>query len=195
MAGVGTVPLPLLPHYAQCIQQVATPAAQACTASQPDTQAQQQQHNSSTQDNMWQVDGSAVTFSNPACVKSLKDMLQQIATQLVIPGKVTAHLRALLLLGPGPARKLPVLEPAATTQDRKVCAMGTLCVLLPSVYTGGALAVQLDDEHASHEHAVAGAHSMHYVATFRDGDIRITDIEEGVWRLSTAVYYHGPAGS
>ena len=133
VAGVGPIALPLLPVQAQQLIAVAEPAPYGRgEATLVDTAVRR----------TWQIDPERVQIGGQHWERTLADIVAQATVGLGVTGPVVADLYKLLVYDPGSF--------FVNHRDTEKAAgmFATLIIVLPSIYTGGALLVRHRDREA-----------------------------------------------
>jgi hypothetical protein len=130
VAGVGPIALPLLPVQAQQLIAVAEQAPYGRgEATLVDTEVRR----------TWQIDPVRVQIGGRHWEQTLADIVAQAAAGLGVTGPVVADLYKLLVYDPG-----SFFVPHRDT-EKAAGMFATLIIVLPSIYTGGALLVRHRD--------------------------------------------------
>lgn len=122
----------------------------------------------------WQLDSAQFHFDSPDWAAFLNQTLDQIARDLGIQGKISAHPYKLLLYGEGGHFK-------PHRDSEKLDAMfGTLIIALPSTHEGGRLLIRHDGREAEVDFsAPASRRRIQWVALFADCEHEVQPVQSG----------------
>jgi len=122
----------------------------------------------------WQIDSLKFNLSNPAWEKFIEKTSKAVATDLGIPGKVSAEPYKFLLYEKG-GHFLPHRD------TEKVGEMfGTLIVALPSAHEGGQLLIRHDGREITIDFSRSDAnHPIQYAAFFADCEHEVLPVKSG----------------
>jgi predicted 2-oxoglutarate/Fe(II)-dependent dioxygenase YbiX len=168
VAGVGPIALPLLPVQAQQLIAVAAPAPYGRgEETLVDTEVRR----------TWQIDPRRVQIGGRHWEQTLADIVAQAAEGLGVTGPVVADFYKLLVYDPGSF--------FVTHRDtEKVAGMfATLILVLPSIYTGGALLVRHRDREARLELSCPEPSQVAFAAFYADCVHEVLPITSG-YRLA-----------
>ena len=153
VAGVGPIALPLLPVQAQQLIAIAEQAPYGRgAATLVDTEVRR----------TWQIDPARVQIGGRHWAQTLADIVARATAGLGVTGPVGADLYKLLVYDPGSFF-------ASHRDTEKTAGMfATLIVVLPSIYTGGALLVRHRDRAARLELSCPESSQVAFAAFYAD---------------------------
>src|SRR5262249_16482510 len=168
VAGVGPIALPLLPVQAQQLLAVAEPAPYGRgDATLVDTAVRR----------TWQIDPARVQIGGRHWAPTLADIVARATAGLGVTGPVVADLYKLLVYDPGSF--------FVNHRDTEKAAgmFATLIIVLPSIYTGGALLVRHRDREARLELSCPEPSQVAFAAFYADCVHEVLPITSG-YRLA-----------
>jgi predicted 2-oxoglutarate/Fe(II)-dependent dioxygenase YbiX len=168
VAGVGPIALPLLPVQAQHLIAVAAQAPYGRgEATLVDTEVRR----------TWQIDPERVQIGGRHWAQTLADIVARATVGLGVTGPVVADLYKLLVYDPGSF--------FVNHRDTEKAAgmFATLIIVLPSIYTGGALLVRHRDQEARLELSCPEPSQVAFAAFYADCVHEVLPITSG-YRLA-----------
>lgn len=163
VAGLGTVPLPVVPLLLPALRSVSQPAPHGRG---PETVVDP------TVRRCHQMDADQVDVPL-AFVDTVDEIAREAAKRLGVDGKVRPNLYKLLVYGPG-----DFFLPHRDT-EKEPGMFGTLVITLPGEFVGGALVVRHDGR-AETVPLRAGSSGVHWVAFYADCTHEVKPLESGI---------------
>ena len=168
VAGIGPIALPLLPVQAQQLIAVAAPAPYGRgEATLVDTEVRR----------TWQIDPERVQIGGRHWEQTLADIVVRATAGLGVSGAVVADLYKLLVYDPGS------FFVSHRDTEKAAGMFATLILVLPSIYTGGALLVRHRDREARLELSCPEPSQVAFAAFYADCVHEVLPITSG-YRLA-----------
>jgi predicted 2-oxoglutarate/Fe(II)-dependent dioxygenase YbiX len=168
VVGVGPIALPLLPVQAQQLLAVAAPAPYGrgdATLVDPAVRR------------TWQIDPARVQIGGRHWEQTLADLVARATAGLGVTGPVVADLYKLLVYDPGS------FFVSHRDTEKAAGMFATLIIVLPSIYTGGALLVRHRDREARLELSCPEPSQVAFAAFYADCVHEVLPITSG-YRLA-----------
>jgi hypothetical protein len=168
VAGVGPIALPLLPVQAQQLMAVAEPAPYGRgEATLVDTAVRR----------TWQIDPARVQIGGRHWEQTLADIVAQATVGLGVTGPVVADFYKLLVYDPGS------FFVSHRDTEKAPGMFATLIIVLPAIYTGGALLIRHRDREARLELSCPEPSQVAFAAFYADCVHEVLPITSG-YRLA-----------